>query len=77
MLQWIVFYFGTGAVITLFSAYGLGLLDGPQAVDEPAEVPSRYASGCEPRHRRRAVKHWAPTRERPHAGARTRVRTRS
>ena len=76
MLQWIVFYFGTGVVITLFSAYVLGLLDRPQAVEDPAAVPSRYAARCEPRHRRRAEQ-CASTRERPHAGARTRVRPRS
>ena len=68
---------GTGAVITLFSAYVLGLLDAPQAVEDPAPAPNPDASGCEPQYRRRPVKQWAPARKRPHAGARTRVRPRS
>jgi hypothetical protein len=75
MLQWIVFYLGTGAMITLLSCYTLGFLDAPaiteKAVEQAAPVRSRAPAACEPRRRPGAVERRAARRKRVHAGGRT------
>jgi hypothetical protein len=75
MLQWIVFYLGTGAMITLLSCYTLGFLDAPaiteKAVEQAAAVRSRAPAACEPLRRPGAVERWAARRKRVHAGGRT------
>lgn len=74
MLQWIGFYVGTGAMITLLSCYMLGFLDAPaiteKAVEQAAAVRSRAPAACEPRCRPSAVERWAARRKRVHAGGR-------
>jgi hypothetical protein len=77
MLQWVVFYLGTGAMITVLSSYGLGLLDGQPVVEEPTRPPGRDGSACERRRRPGVVTLWAARRQRPHAGARTHGHRRS
>jgi hypothetical protein len=42
VLEWLGFYYGTGALITLFSAYGLGFLAALPVTDE-AVAPDRQA----------------------------------
>jgi hypothetical protein len=79
MLQWIVLYLGTGAMIALLSCHALGLLDAlavtdEEAVEQPAAARRGAPAACDPRRRPRAVRQWAALRKQPHAGARARAR---
>jgi hypothetical protein len=73
MLQWIGFYFGSGAMITLLSCYTLGFLDAlaiTETVEQTAAVRSRAPAACELRRRPSALERWAARRKRVHAGGR-------
>jgi peptidoglycan/LPS O-acetylase OafA/YrhL len=74
MLQWSLFYVGSGAVLTGLAAYGLGWLDAIPARDEPLDDtrsarPCVAAAADTPRRARRAVRRPPAQRPRPGHGA--------
>jgi hypothetical protein len=83
VVEWIGFYYGTGALITAFSAYGLGFLAAlpitGEAVPATAATTSAAADGepirsdgeaaaAESPRRRRFLRRPGPTREREEVG---------
>ena len=77
-LKWIVFYGGTGVMITLLSAYALGWLDALPITREPVEdITSARTwewAACQPGRTRRAVRRPQAQRQRPRHGARLHAR---
>jgi hypothetical protein len=75
MLQWMPFFFGAGALVSLVSAYGVGLIApmqfGEETWSEPATAPPRRRIPEPPEHprRQRGVKEPSGRRVQPQAGA--------